>query len=203
MLKKITIITGHYGSGKTTYAIAQALNLKKDNKQVTIVDLDIINPFFRISEYKQLLHKNDIKTILPTQAGTTTDMPALSPQINSIFVESDMYYILDVGGDDVGATVLGQYASRISEMEYDMYYVVNKYRYQTQTVTKAIEVLKEIEYKSRLKATGIINNSNLGVETTLELIENSSEFTNELSQKVNLPIIQNFNNIQTLSQIGV
>lgn len=202
-MNKITIITGHYGSGKTTLAINTALLLKEKGKQVTIIDLDVINPFFRTSEYKELLEQNDIKTILPTQAGTTTDMPALSPQISSMFTQSDMHYILDVGGDDVGATVLGQYASRLDEVGYDMFYVVNKYRYMTQTVTEAVCVLNEIEFTSRLKATGIINNSNLGIETTQELIENSVEFAKELSQKVNLPIIPNFNNIQIFKQIGV
>lgn len=192
-MKKITIITGHYGSGKTTISINTALHLKQTSKSVTVVDLDIINPFFRTSEYREVLQSNGIETILPTMAGTTTDMPALSPQINSIFAKSDMYYILDVGGDDVGATVLGQYADKLEEVGYVMYYVVNKYRFMTQTVPQAESILKEIEFTSRLKATGIINNSNLGEETTQKLIDSSQEFADKLSNQVNLPIISQFN----------
>lgn len=200
-MKKITIITGHYGSGKTTIAINKALNLKQHNKDVTIIDLDIINPFFRTTEYSEMLHQNGIKTILPNYGGTTSDMPALSPQINAMFNDSDTYYILDVGGDDVGATVLGQYATRLKEVGYDMFFVVNQYRYMTQTPAMAEQILREIESSSRLNATGIIDNTNLGSETTPELLQNSTEFISSFTKEVGLPIIQNETNFSLLSNL--
>lgn len=189
-MNKITIITGHYGSGKTTIAIDWAIKLKNQGKKVTVIDLDIVNPFFRTSEYKEYLHFNGVKTIIPTQAGTTTDMPGLSPEINNMFSSSDIYYIVDVGGDDVGATVLGQYASKLEEIGYDMYYVINKYRYMTQSISQVIDIYNEIELSSRLKINGIINNSNLGVETTVDLIENSKDFVIEIAKILKLPIIE-------------
>lgn len=111
-------------------------------------------------------------------------MPGLSPQINEIFSQNDNYYIIDVGGDDVGATVLGQFADRLNKVSYDMYLVVNKYRYNTRKIEQVIEIYKQIEFASKLNFTGIINNSNLGENSNLT--ELATEFINELSTKLNL-----------------
>lgn len=114
-------------------------------------------------------------------------MPGLSPQINEIFNQDDTYYIIDVGGDDVGATVLGQYSHRLNQVGYDMFLVINKFRYQTRNIDQVITILNEIEFASKLKITGIIDNSNLGKDT--KLIENSKDFIINLSEKINSKII--------------
>lgn len=161
-----------------------AIKMKNEGRAVTLIDLDIINPFYRVSDYIDMLNNHNIKTILPNCANTTSDMPGLSPRINEIFTQNDNYYILDVGGDDVGATILGQYSDRLNENPYDMFLVVNKYRYNTRTIEQVIEIYKQIECASKLKFTGLINNSNLGKNINLKDL--AIDFINELSAKLNL-----------------
>ncbi|MEG2429922.1 MAG: P-loop NTPase, partial [Oscillospiraceae bacterium] len=127
--KRISIITGHYGSGKTNVAVNLALQLKEQHEKVTIVDLDIVNPYFRTSDFTQMLSEKGIKVIAPVYANTNLDIPALPPSINSIFDNKDSFVIVDVGGDDAGAIALGQFSNRIKNSEYDMYYVINECRF--------------------------------------------------------------------------
>lgn len=186
-LKRISIITGHYGSGKTNVAVNMALDMKKSGKNVTIVDIDIVNPYFRTADFQQMLEAEGIKVITPTFANTNLDIPALPASVNAVF-NSDDYVIIDVGGDDAGATALGRYAKDIEKSDYDFYYVINKYRYLTKDATEAAELLYEIEAAARVKATNLINNSNLGEETTADTIKNSFNFAEEISKITSLPI---------------
>lgn len=186
-LKRISIITGHYGSGKTNIAVNMALQAKKDGKKVMIVDLDIVNPYFRTSDFSELFLKHDIRLIAPTYANSNLDTPILSAEINAAFDDKDSFVIIDVGGDDAGAIALGRYNSSILQEDYDLFYVVNQYRFQTKDVSDTTELLEDIERCSRLKATKLINNSNLGKETTCQLVENSLPYIKSISEQTGLP----------------
>lgn len=187
-LKRISIITGHYGSGKTNIAVNMALDMKKNGKKVTIVDLDIVNPYFRTADFQQMLEAQDIKVITPTYANTNLDTPVLPASVNAVFNDEESYIIIDVGGDDAGAIALGRYSNAIKEADYDLYYVINERRYLTKNAEEAVALLKDIEAVSRLKATKLINNSNLGEETTLATLENSLDFADKVSALSELPI---------------
>ncbi|HEX3038108.1 MAG TPA: hypothetical protein VHO94_03845 [Oscillospiraceae bacterium] len=207
-LKRITIVCGHYGCGKTNLSINLAIDCAKAGNTVTLVDLDLVNPYFRSSEYEDVLKKNQVKLIAPVYANTTLDLPMLPAELNSIFASSDDHIILDVGGDDVGSTVLGTISSKIREAEYDMFYVVNRYRALTTTAEEAAELLKEIEAASRLKATAVVNNSHLKHLTTAQDILNSAEFAKNAAEMLNLPLLFTTvpkqigsQQIQTLSKI--
>ena len=186
--KNFNLICGHYGCGKTNLAVNAALNKAKEGKKVILVDLDLVNPYFRSSDYAEMLKGYDVKVIAPVYAHSNVDIPSLPADINGIF-DTDACVILDIGGDDVGATVLGRFTSRIAELDYEMYYVINKYRNLTATADDAVEVLREIEGVSRLKATAIINNSHLKDETTPEVILDSVGFAAEVSEKTGLPVV--------------
>jgi pantothenate kinase-related protein Tda10 len=187
-LKRISIITGHYGSGKTNIAINFAMKLRENGNKVTIVDLDIVNPYFRTADFKELLEQKGITVITPTFANTNLDIPALPAEMNTIFDNPDSYVVIDVGGDDAGAIALGRYANQIKKQDYDLYYVINERRYQTQTPEDAVSLLYEIEACARIKATKLINNTNLGPETTLETLTDSFDFANKVSEITNLPV---------------
>jgi cellulose biosynthesis protein BcsQ len=206
--KRITIVCGHYGCGKTNLSINLAIDCAKAGNTVTLVDLDLVNPYFRSSEYGDILQKNQVKLIAPVYANTTLDLPMLPAELNSIFTNSDDHIILDVGGDDVGSTVLGTISGKIREAEYDMLYVVNRYRALTTTAEEAVELLKEIEAASRLKATAVVNNSHLKNLTTAQDILNSAEFAQNAAEMLNLPLLFTTapkqigsQQIQTLSKI--
>jgi DhnA family fructose-bisphosphate aldolase class Ia len=123
-------------------------------------------------------------------ANSNLDIPAISFDLERIANE-DGYLIIDVGGDDAGATALGMYAHIFSSLSdnIDMLCVVNKYRYMTRSADEAVELLYEIEKSARTKHTGIINNSNLGYETTAETVENSMDFAEKICEKTGLPLV--------------
>ena len=188
--KRITIITGHYGSGKTNFAVNLAVDLCKAGKKAVLVDLDIVNPYFRSADFKDALGQMGIEMICPTYANTNLDIPALGADIYSVFNKEDgRYVIFDVGGDDAGAAALGRYAKLIQEESFDMLYVVNRYRYLTRQPEEALQVLREIEGASRLTATGVVNNSNLGGQTTAQDILDALEYGRSVASLAGIPLV--------------
>ena len=169
-MNKLQIIVGHYGSGKTNIAVNMALDVKlNSDKPVSLVDLDIVNPYFRAADNQQLLLDCGVKPILPRYANTNVDIPTPPIEIKSVF-DSDCYSIFDVGGDDDGAIVLSVYKNLIISQGYDMYFVYNSYRPLTSDPYDAFLLMKRIEEVSGLEFRGIINNSNLGNETTADVV---------------------------------
>ena len=190
MLKKVNIICGHYGSGKTNYSINIAKQLKQSGAQVTIVDMDIVNPYFRTSDYKKMLEDLGIRVICPVAAGTTLDTPSLPSEIYSVFEQQDGYVIVDVGGDDVGATALGRFEKNIkATQDYQCIYVINKFRKLISTPFEAVELMNEIEIASKLKIDSIVNNSHLAHLTTADDILSSIDYANEVCSLSNLPLM--------------
>ena len=188
--KRVYILAGHYGSGKTNIAVNIALKMKNDGFDVNIADLDIVNPYFRTKDSADELSKAGIRLISPTYANTNVDLPALPQEVYALVQQRTAKAVLDVGGDDRGAYALGRYAPYIlEENNYEMCFVVNFFRPLTQTVDEAIEVMREIEYACKIKFTAIINNSNLGALTDVESVENTFKLADELSSKTGLPII--------------
>ncbi len=188
--KRVYILAGHYGSGKTNIAVNIALKMKEDGFDVNVADLDIVNPYFRTKDSADELSKAGIRLISPTYANTNVDLPALPQEVYALVQQRTAKAVLDVGGDDRGAYALGRYAPYIlEENNYEMCFVVNFFRPLTQTVDEAIEVMREIEYACKIKFTAIINNSNLGSLTDVESVENTFKLAEELSIKTGLPII--------------
>lgn len=183
----ITIVCGHYGCGKTNLALNLALEAAKTGGPVTLADVDIVNPYFRSSEYRGLLESQGVQLIAPVFAGTTLDTPTLSPALSAIFSPLSGQVIVDAGGDDAGATALGGLAPRLQETGYQLLYVINRYR--ALTPPEAADLLKEVEQASRLQATGIVNNSHLGPETTLADLLAAQDFAQETARLTGLPLL--------------
>ncbi len=190
-MAKAYVITGHYGSGKTNFSVNLALSLKQKQPdcKITVCDLDIVNPYFRTADFKAMLEDKNIALAAPEFANTNLDIPALNFDMSAILDEND-YLIIDVGGNDSGATALGLYADTLMEKSKDleMLYVVNMYRKLTESPNESAELLREIEAASRLKATGIVNNSNLGKITTAENVEDSISYADELCKLTGLSL---------------
>ena len=167
---KLIIVCGHYGTGKTNLSLNLAHRLRSEGKSVTLVDLDVVNPYFRSSDYTKELESLGIHVLAPGGAGTTLDIPALPASIFSVFDTNADHVIFDTGGDDAGVTALGRFSGRIKEAgDYAMLYVINQYRVLTTTAEEAASLLPEIEAASRLKATGLVNNSHMSRQTTMLL----------------------------------
>ena len=187
--KRLTLFAGHYGSGKTNIAVNYALYLARKGKRVCIADLDIVNPYFRTKDSERELTAAGIRLVSPQYANSNVDLPALPAESYRLVQDRSAYGIMDIGGDDRGAYALGRYAEAIkAENDYRMAFVVNCYRPLTSTVRDAVEIMREIEAASGIAFTCIVNNSNLGDETTAQTVLKSVDFVNMLSADCGLPV---------------
>ena len=187
--KRITLFAGHYGSGKTNISVNYALQLKKNNEKVVIADLDIVNPYFRSKDSEEYLEERGIHLISSEYANSNVDVPAMPAEAYAIIDDKQTVAVIDVGGDDRGALAMGRYAPAIlEENDYEMLFVINKYRPLTRDCASTLAVMHEIETACSMKFTGIVNNSNLGDETDEETDLNSVSYADEVSKASGLPI---------------
>lgn len=187
--KRIRIITGHYGSGKSEFSINYVTKLRSmvDNK-VALADLDVVNVYFRTREKKDLLKSLNILPIDSSINAPTLDLPSVSAQVMTPITDKSYDYVVDVGGDNVGARVMGRFSGLIEENDYDMFCVINSNREQTQTAKEVIQHIEAIEKASRLKVTGLINNTHLIRTTTIDDVLKGQEVAREVSKLCNIPI---------------
>ncbi len=166
-MKHFIIFAGNYGSGKTELSLNMALRMAEKGKTV-LCDMDIVNPYFRSAESKEMLEQNGIRLIAPPFANTTVDIPALSAEVYAAF--DSEYAVFDAGGDPVGATALGgfkQYFENVRD-KLAFYYVVNARRPFQSDVNDAVEMLRQIQANSRLTIDALVNNTNMANETTAD-----------------------------------
>ena len=188
-IKRITIFSGHYGSGKTNVAVNYALWLKQFKDKVSIADLDIVNPYFRTKDSMAVLKENGVELISSEFANSNVDVPALPPETYGVLQNKEIHAVIDVGGDDRGALALGRYSEGIEEDgDYELLFVINKYRPLTRNTDMTLEIMAEIENACHMKFTGIVNDSNIGDETTAEDVLNSLSYASEVSERAGIPI---------------
>ncbi len=188
--KRITIFSGHYGSGKTNIAVNYALSLRKTHEKVIIADIDIVNPYFRTKDSEALLKERDVRLICSAYANSNVDIPALPAEIYAVTDDKSFRAVLDVGGDERGALALGRLVPAIKEEnDYQMIFVLNGYRPLTRDLDGALTVMNEIEAASGLRFTALINNSNLGAETTEEDVRGSVAFAKEVAAAAQIPFL--------------
>ena len=187
--KRITLFAGHYGSGKTNIAINYARALKRAGEKVAVADLDIVNPYFRTKDSAAELQAEGIDLVVSDFANSNVDFPALPKEIYALVADRETKIVMDIGGDDRGALALGRYVPDIkAEGDYEMLAVVNAARPLTRTPQEAVEVLREIEAACRLPCTGIVNNTNVGAETTVETVLGSIPYADEIAALMGVPV---------------
>ncbi|WP_442598977.1 hypothetical protein [Neobacillus sp. D3-1R] len=186
---KITIFTGHFGSGKTEIAINKAITERKLHQKVAINDLDVINPYYRTRDIKQEFQNLDIELIAPKGHLAMADLPIVSGEIYRVLHDPAYRIIIDAGGDKDGATALGQYYHEWKGMNPEMLFVLNGNRPYVSTIDGAISTIQRIEEAARLPIKGIINNTNIGSETTMEDIQKGLELANQVSEITKIPLL--------------
>ena len=187
--KRIRIMIGHYGSGKSEFAMNYVVKLRDEvDGKVALSDLDIVNVYFRTREKKNFLKSLNILPIYSSIDAPTLDLPAISAEIATPINDKLYNYVMDVGGDNVGARVIGRFNHLLNEGDYDMFCIVNGNREQTQTANQVINHIKSIEKASGLKVTGLVNNTHLIKLTTVEDILKGQELVTEVSRLCNIPI---------------
>ncbi len=188
--KRLTLFCGHYGSGKTNIAVNYALHLRQGGEAVTVADLDIVNPYFRTKDSRAELERAGIRLICSDYANTNLDIPALPPELYAITDDRSHRVVLDIGGDDRGALVLGRITPAIlAENSYEMLLVINRYRPLTPDAASTVEVMREIEQAGGIRFTGLVNNSNLGEDTRPDTVLGSLSYAEEISDATGLPVV--------------
>ena len=187
--KRIVLLAGHYGSGKTNISVNLAFYLKKFRDRVAVADNDIVNPYFRSKDSLQELQAAGIRMIASEFAGTNVDVPALPQEVYSIIDDRGLSAVIDLGGDDRGALAMGRWRDAILEEDnYEMLFVINRFRPLTSDPESTIEVMREIEIASGMRFTAVVNNSNIGNETTAEDVLGSQDYANQVCRLANLPL---------------
>lgn len=188
-IKRATVFMGHYGSGKTFVSVNFALELARQGKKVSIYDLDIVNPYFRTVDAKNRLSNGGVELVVSPFAQTNVDIPAMNAKAYKMVDDLSSYAVADIGGDDRGALALGRFSDKLKkENNYDALLVLNKFRPETRDVSGALEIIEEIQSTGKLPFTGIVNNANLGEETTVDTILSGLQFAEEVAKAAGIPI---------------
>lgn len=187
--KRITLLSGHYGSGKTNIAVNLAQRLRAQRENVAIADIDIVNPYFRTKDSQDELERAGIHLISSPYAGSNVDLPALPDEVYSITDDRSVTAVVDVGGDDRGALALGRWRDAIlAEDDYEMLFVINRFRPLTADVPSTVEIMREIETAAGMHFTAVVNNSNLGEETTAQDVLSSRGYAEAVCALSGLPL---------------
>ena len=183
------MVVGSYGSGKTEVSVNLAIAVASAGRKVQIADLDIVNPYFRCREARLLMEQYDIRVVVPPGAQEYADLPIVLPEIAGMLQPPPgVLSLFDVGGDDVGARVLSSLRPRIVDGQYELWQVINSRRPFTGTVEGCLNMLREMELASRLKVTGLLVNSHLIEQTTIEVVLEGWSLAREVAEKSGLPI---------------
>ena len=189
MSPRLTVLVGNYGSGKTEISLNIALGLANKGCKTALVDLDIVNPYFRSGEQKEVLEAAGIRVLMPSFAMTTVDVPALPPEIMSVFDCPGEYVVFDVGGDDTGAAALGRYMPAFAREDKRCLLVVNAMRPLTGTVEDVLDLMRRISMRARMSIDGLVNNANLGRETDAACLWTGHELLKEVSRQSGVPYV--------------
>ena len=185
---RLTLVTGHYGTGKTEFSVNLALALAEAGERTALADLDIVNPYFRSRERRELLEAAGVRLIATSQALADADVPALPAELHALLEDRTVRGVLDIGGDPSGARVLARYRPRIVKEDYRLLYVVNAARPEVRTAERSAEVLRAIETVTGLACTGLVNNTHLCGETTAEDIREGAALAGEVSRLTGIPV---------------
>ena len=189
--KRLNIFIGAYGSGKSEISVNCAIDLKKrhPDTNVLLADLDIVNPFYRSADAARRLEGLDIRIISPSYANSNVDVPALPGEVYSIFDDESYIGVFDIGGEDLGANVLGSMHQRLLNIDYSLFMVINTLRPFTSDEDSIIDMAQQLEKAAKLPITGFINNTNLLEETTYEDICHGNDIIKRVSERTSVPLV--------------
>lgn len=187
------LVLGGFGSGKSQLALDMAMNfadpLKNQGQQTVLVDLDVITPYFRSSLMRQVLEGAGVMVIAPNFAGTTLDVPSVSGQVDGVLSSSQNRVVVDVGGDTLGATLLGRYHTHLQKTGYTSVFVINICRPLQQTADEVCQLIDLISKKARITVHGLVNNTHLLDQTTAQDLLEGHAVAEEVSHRTGIPIV--------------
>ena len=186
--EKILIFSGTFGSGKSEVAVNTAFYAAEKFDKVAIVDLDVVNPYFRCREAREALEAKGIEVIAPGGEFSQADLPIVLPQIRGRIMQYDGLLILDVGGDDLGARALGSLYDATSKKAFEYLMVLNERRPYTSDLKSSLATIARIEEAAKIKATGIVSNTHLMADTTADTITQGFDLASKVAGELDLPM---------------
>lgn len=189
LTRRVLVLVGGYGSGKTQLSISLALRLAKENDKVSLIDLDLINPYFRSRELSKPLEHEGVQVIRPEGDLAFAENPSLTPQIEGALRDKTRRVVLDSGGNENGATIVGRYHALLRAEDVAVLQVVNVFRPFSSTIEEIESMRLQIEKQSHLKIQGWINNSNLQHWTTLKDWDTSQKIIHSLAEHSKIPLV--------------
>lgn len=188
-MKRITVVTGHYGSGKTEFSMNLALQLAAEGMMTSLVDLDIANVYFRSREHKNMLEEKGVHVYGNAfDYEITAELPALSPSIRAPFENMDGVTVVDAGGNDSGARIINQFSKYLTEESMDHLFVINGNRPETSTVDGCLDHLNRIVNEIQLPVNGLVNNTHMLSETTIEDLRQGMDLTRKVAERTGIPL---------------
>lgn len=184
---RITVLAGHFGSGKTEIAIAGALTLAGKGQHPVLVDLDVVKPYFRSRAAREFLAEAGVELVAPEGEDLYADLPIVVPKVRAVC--ADRKVIIDVGGDDTGARALGSVSDVLREHAVGFNIVLNFRRPFTSDVNSAVAMTREIEAAAHVKVTGVISNTHLMHETTPDVVREGYELALETAKQLDVKVI--------------
>lgn len=191
-MKRITVIAGHFGSGKTEFSVNLAMDLKKEYEKVALLDLDIANPYFRSRERQQMLEDAGVKVYYNTFGyDITEDLPAISAVLRTPLEDEDCITVVDAGGNDSGARILKQFSKYFTEEDSQLLCVVNANRPETDSAEGMVSHIRSIEEAAGLMVDGLVNNTHMLAETTAKDVMEGYEICQTVSDETDIPLVWN------------
>lgn len=184
--ERLTILFGAFGSGKTEIAVNLAIGLSESVRDVSLVDIDVIKPMFRSRDIRAKVRAAGVRMVDTIAGLENADLPIVTGEVDAL-VSGGGKTVVDVGGDHLGARALGRYAGRIKR-GYDALYVINTRRPFSSNAEEISKMMGMVEGASRLRPTGIIANTNLGTESTLELALEGLSTARRVSEESGVPL---------------
>lgn len=187
--KSLTILVGHFGSGKTEVAVNAALGMARNGERVALADLDVVKPYFRSREAATELARLGVEVIAPEGELATADLPILLPRVRTLCVDFPGRVVMDVGGDENGARILGALSDLLGTADHDLVLVVNFRRPFTPDPEAAAAMAREIEEVSRLRVTGVFSNTHLMDRTSREVVEEGLAMARRTAEMLGVPVV--------------
>lgn len=189
-MKKVYVLIGNYGSGKSELALNFAFKAAETGR-TELLDLDMVNTYFRLTERGNMTRMKEIRLVSPNYACSGVETLSLPAEVASAFAMDWDTVVFDVGGDAVGSTALGRYHQDFMELEegsLEVLNVINTRRPLAGTVEKIVRLQEDMQRHSRLKITGMINNTNLATATTPADLRDGYEIIKQVSDITGVPV---------------